>query len=237
MNARPIAALVVGLALGAGLSACIDNAASIRLEAACFPPTPDESGLCSYAATCGSIYLGNPVVDVKNTVTGGTLVWPVQVGNQMAADADRAGGVNSKDAWIEGYTISYSSRDVSIRDVSVDITNHPVLAGGKSVVLVPVIPLNVATFLSGRIGTGRFQISAEVVAKGHLADGSAFETAPFTFSVTACTGTTCLPVFDDYDAAVAANEQVCDVNLPIFRGACPQEGQSSVPLCGAPAAP
>ena len=161
------------------------------------------------------------------------LVWPVQVRNQMPEDDDRAGGVNSKDAWIESYTISYSSAQVSIPTVTTRISNHPVLAGGTTVVIAPVVPVNVATYLAG-LATGPWEVTAELVAKGHLADGSSFETGPFNVVFTACNG--CLRPPGDYDPAVTT-PQTCTAELPVYVGSCPQEGQTSVPLCVAAATP
>lgn len=228
MNARPIAATVLGLALGLGLPACVDNDVSIRLESACFPPTPNGDGSCSYPASCDSVLLGDPAVDVDYAPTGGTLVWPVQVGNQMVADADRAGGANSKDAWIEKYTISYASAQVAIPTVTVPITRHLVGASAKSVVIVPVVPLAVATYLSGQmvVTPGPYEVAAEIVAKGHLADGSAFETGPFTMVFTATSATYSQP-----DPIALCNAGDPAGTVP-YVGSCPQEGQSAIPGCG-----
>jgi hypothetical protein len=174
------------------------------------------------------VLLGNPAVDVDFGPTGGTLIWPVQVGNQLLVDDDRAGGANSKDAWIEKYTISYASGQVAIPSVTVPITRHLVPASGKSVVIVPVVPVSVATFLSGALGTtpGPYEISAEIEAKGHLADGSAFTTGPFTMVFTASTGTYTPP-----DPVALCNGGDPTGTVP-FVGRCPQEGQSGVAGCG-----
>jgi hypothetical protein len=225
MTARPIAALSLAAALG--LAGCIDNDVSIRLESACFPPTPNSDGGCTYPASCESVFLGNPVVDVTYGPTAGTLVWPVQVGNQMVADGDRAGGANSKDAWIERYTIKYVSSPVPISTATLNITRHLVPAAGKTVVIVPVVPASVATYLSGQFATtpGPYEISAEVVAKGHLADGSAFETGPFTVVFTAVEA-----LYSPPDPLILCNGGDPLGTVP-YVGSCPQEGQTSVPGC------
>jgi hypothetical protein len=171
-------------------------------------------------------------VDVGYAATGGTLEWPVQIGNQMLADPDRAGGANSKDAWIEKYTISYSSSQVSIPTVTVAITQHLVPAAGKSVVILPVVPPNVATFLLGRIrpaagvNNGPYFVRAEVVAKGHLGDGSSFETGPFTMVFEACA-----ECFDAPNATFLCNAGDPAGTIP-WVGSCPQPGQTSIPGCG-----
>jgi hypothetical protein len=228
MHARPIGSIVLAIALGLGLSGCVDNDVSIRLESACFPPEPNADGSCSYPSSCSSVLLGNPAVDVGYGPTAGTLVWPVQVGNQMVTDADRAGGANSKDAWIERYTIRYASGQVSVPSVTVPITRHLVPANGRSVVIVPVVPTNVATFLAGALVTtpGPYEISAEIVAKGHLADGSSFETGPFTMVFTATSGTYATP-----DPIGLCNGGDPAGTVP-YVGSCPQEGQTALPGCG-----
>jgi hypothetical protein len=111
-------------------------------------------------------------------------------------------------------------------------------ASGKSVVIVPVVPANVATFLVGEILTaapvptdppvnnGPFLISAEVVAKGHLGDGSSFETGPFTFVFTACAD-----CFDQPNPLFLCNSGDPTGTVP-YAGSCPQEGQTSIPGCG-----
>lgn len=221
MNSRTIAILAALAAAG-----CVPNDASVRLFALCFPPTPSESGGCSYPATCGSLLLGGLEFDVSSTASDGPLIWPIQVDNQRTSNADRSGGTETAIAWIEGYRISYTSAVVSIPDVDIGISRHPVNPGGSSVVIAPVVPRNVGTLLSELAPAGKSAITAELKAYGKYGDGSSFETGPFQVQVTACKGacTNLLPVCPD-------------PTKPVYVGSCPQAQQTSVDLCIAATAP
>ena len=87
MNARTLIALL----LAAAATGCVDNNASVRISAACFPPTPNDDGSCSYPSTCDSVMLDNLWVDPSYAPTGGTLVWPFQVDNQRPDNATSDG--------------------------------------------------------------------------------------------------------------------------------------------------
>lgn len=195
------------LALFLAAAGCVDNSASVRIFGLCFPPTPSDSGACSYPAKCSALMLGALVFDPASTSPDGPLIWPVQVDNQRDPTTDAsAGRTETATAWITGFEVEYQgavSGSVSVAAPEV----QPVLPGGSTVVLVPIVPPGVVVPAGGAIG-------ANVKAKGHYGDGSFFVTGGLDVQATAgtvtytCTGTTTTIV-----------------------GVCPQSGQTGVPLC------
>jgi hypothetical protein len=149
MNARLLA--IAGLAALAGCT--VPNDASVRVLGMCFPPEPTDAGTCAYAATCSSLWLGGIEGDVASTNIDGPLIWPIQVDNQRANNADRSGGVDTAIAWIEGYRISYTTSGLpgipAIPSVDVAISRHPVLPAGSTVVIAPVVPASIGAILAG----------------------------------------------------------------------------------------
>jgi hypothetical protein len=224
MNARAIATLALLAAAAAG---CVPNDATVRIYGLCFPPTPTDVGACTYASTCDSLILGGLEFDTASAAPDGPLIWPVQIDNQRAANADRAGGIDTAIAWVEGYKISYDSA-AGIPDVDIGISRSPINQGSSSVVIAPVIPRSVGTFLSSS-PAGEMPIVAHLKAYGRYGDGSTFETGPFKIVVTA---TTCL------GGICASSVPVCsDPTKPVVLGSCPQPFQTSVTACTAAAAP
>ena len=214
MNTRTLAALFLFLAVATG---CVDNNASVRLSAACFPPTPNDDGSCSYPATCDSVMMGNLWVDTTYAPTGGTLYWPFQADNQRPDNGDRSGGTNTATAFVTGFKISYRSTAVSIPAVTVNDTTRTVESAGSAVLSIPVIPPNVATLLAVN-PILLAEVLAEIRATGHYADGQSFETGPFTVVVNVTNGN--------------GSGVFCpDPAAPTPIGVCPQPGQSGVQLC------
>jgi len=214
MNTRILAALLLAAATG-----CIDNYASIRLSAACFPPTPNDDGSCSYPSTCESVMMGNLSVDTTYVNTGGTLYWPFQADNQRPPNDVREGAVNTATAFITGFKISYISDSVTIPDAVLDDTTRTVEPESSNVLSIPVIPLPVATLLSVPDDLVA-QVRAEIRATGHYGDDSSFETGAFTV------------VVDVVNENWIGLSYAKPTEIPL--GYCPQPGQTGVLLCGAP---
>jgi hypothetical protein len=213
MNARTLATLLLVAAVGCS----VDNSASVRLAAVCFPPEPSETGTCAYSATCAAVWLSNLSVDPTYVPTGGTLYWPLQVDNQRPSNSTPDGATNTATAYITGYKIAYTSTAVSIPKVTVDDTTRTVPSAGSTVVMVPVIPLGVATLLAATPGL-LAEVGAEIRATGHYADGTTFETGPFSVQVNVVNG------------AWGAGATCADP-LQHVTGYCPQPGQSSIYAC------
>jgi hypothetical protein len=220
-----IARRLIALTLVAGLAGCVPNYASVRLFGLCFPPTPNTDGSCSFAATCGALWLGDLEANVGYGPTGGTLVWPIQIDNQLPDNADRSGGTNTNTAWIEKYLIKYTDEaGLGLPDVTVEVTTFPVEAASSAVVIVPIFPLAISTNLAGALAANSsVQVKAEFKAQGHYGSGDKFETGTFTAVVQACRGTGCV--------ASVTSTAVCPAATPTLAGACPQGGQSAIPLC------
>lgn len=212
MNARTLIVLLLAAATG-----CIDNNASLNISAACFPPTPNTDGSCSYPAACASVMLGNLWVDTTYVPSGGTLVWPFQLDNQRPSNATPDGATNTATAYVTGYKLKYYSGTVSIPDLSVIWTTQTVKSGGSRVVAIPVIPPAVATMLSGAAGLVA-EVRVEIRATGKYGDGQTFETGPFSVVV-------------NVENGAGAGGSCIDPATPTLIGACPQLGQSAVILC------
>jgi hypothetical protein len=223
MNARLVTALSLAAVAAAG---CVDNDASVHLFALCSAPEPGENGGCIYPAACDAILLGPLAVDIFNPDSGGSLYWPVQVNNQMEPNNDAsAGRLDTHTAWIESYVISYRSTTASIPDIEVGISSHPVEPGGSTVVIVPVVPPSVVPQLRLQV-TGTADLTAEVNAKGRLADGTTFETGPFTVAVNIFPNA--IPTPTDADCRALSGDPA---STAVYVASCPQPGQTSVIKC------
>lgn len=209
MNARTLIVLLVAAATG-----CVDNNASVNISAACFPPTPNEDGSCSYPAACASVMLGNLWVD---TTYADSLVWPFQIDNQRPSNATADGATNTATAYVTGYKFKYFSSTVSIPDLSVIWTTQTVKSGGTRVVAIPVIPPALATLLSVP-DNRKEEIRVEIRATGKYGDGQTFETGPFSVVV-------------NIENGRGPGGSCADPATPTLIGACPQLGQSAVILC------
>jgi hypothetical protein len=238
MNARLLLLLAGATALGG----CIDNDASVRLHAMCFPPTPTDAGLCVYPAACDSIELGVLEADVTSLSTDGPLIWPIQVDNQRPSNADRSGAVDTAIAWIEGYKIKYTvsavAAPISIPELDVPISRHPVLPVGTTVVIAPIVPAVLGAQLAGVLPATGADLKAELRAYGHYGDGSSFETGSFQIIAKLLNGVLVAPS-NDLTTTTSSGEVVhtssfCtlhDPSKPVYVGSCPQPLQTSVVNC------
>lgn len=224
MNARATAVLL--LAAAAAAAGCIPNDASVKIHGLCFPPTPTETGVCSYPAACEALLLGQLEFETANASTEGALIWPVQVDNQRLSNADRPGAVETANGWIEGFKIQYAIPGLAVPDVDVPISRHPVAAEGSTVLIAPVVPSSLGVFLNGStLPAGPTSMSAELRAYGRYGDGGYFETGPFNIAITAWKG------------GASLTPGCPDPANPILAGVCPQAQQTGVGTCVAPAAP
>jgi hypothetical protein len=212
MNVRTLATLLLVAAAGCS----VDNNASVRISAVCYPPTPSDTGGCAYSATCDAVWLSNLAVDTTYVPTGGTLYWPLQVDNQRPANSTPDGATNTATAFITGYKIAYTSSTVSIPQVTLEDTTRTVPANGSTVLSVPIVPVSVATLLGATAGL-LAEVRAEIRATGHYGDGTTFETGPFSVQVNVVNG--------GWLGATCADP------LQHVTGYCPQPGQSSTFAC------
>jgi hypothetical protein len=224
MNARLIAALSLAVATAAG---CVPNDASVRVFGLC--SLPDN---CVFPAKCDAIFIGKikfdpvPGTTSRGEPVDGSLVWPVQFDNQLEPNNDAtAGRVDTHTAWIESYLISYTTSVASIGDVEIPISSHPVPPSGNSVGIIPIVPASVSTFLT--TVTGPADLAAEVKAKGRFADGTAFETGPFTVVVEIA------PNEQSIEGSDANCRALTNDPTAVYVGACPQPGQTAAFSCAA----
>jgi hypothetical protein len=211
MNARTLIVLLLAAATG-----CIDNNASVRISAACFPPKPNDDGSCSYPVKCDSVMMGNLAVDPSYVMTGGTLYWPFQADNQRSSNANTDGATNTATAFITAFKIAYFSSSISLPTITIEDTTRMVEAAGTQVLSIPVVPPSVALQLTGIPG-GVGQLRAEIRATGHYGDGQTFETGPFSVVVEVVVG--------------GWAPATCTDPAQTVVGYCPQPGQTSISLC------
>ncbi len=218
MNVRTIAALLVLAAAGC----TVDNNASVRIANTCAPPAP-AGGVCTYSATCDSVWMSNLWVDTSYVSLSpdprdGTLEWPFEFENQREANSDRAGGTNTATAFVTGYKIHYVTligpAGTAIPDVKVEDSSRTVEPGGSTVINIPVIPRSVATLLGG--GGLLATVRAEIRAIGAYADGQEFETGPYSVVVDIVNG--------------RGIGYGCPAATPSL-SACPKLGQSAMTTC------
>jgi hypothetical protein len=204
-SALAIAALLAGLSLGA----CTSDNESIGLSVSTICAPTDA---CTFQAKCDAQYIGEIVFDVA-AARRQTLF--VQVNNALPNNADLANGrLNTNDAHLTSFELTYSGFALAS---SLDLVDYSVPANGTAVVGLDLVPVQTLA-LTGPAAGGYSQAVAQVVAKGHLDDGSSFETGKFPVAFTVCNG--CLA------AAYACTgtdvfELTCGtVGTAPFRGSC-----------------
>lgn len=178
MNTRALAlaAVLSGLPLGACTST--NESVSVVISAVCLP-TDD----CSFTAECAAQYIGDYIVDG----TADQFWLPVQVNNRLIDNAEEPLRVNTNDAHITSFEITYQGFVLASAVVPV---NFRVPAAGFATVglfLVPPQP--------GALGApaATVQVLARVVAKGYFENGSSFETGEFPISFTFTDGSAPVP--------------------------------------------
>jgi hypothetical protein len=134
---------------------------------------------------------------------------PIQMKNQLPSNADSSTGrVNTHDAHIEKYTITYGVPGAALPG-SVSLANDTVPAAGNTVVLVEVLPNLTVTQLAAIAPATPTTIIARVVASGRYDSGDTFETGPYKVALDICSGCLGFPVGNFCTASTAPS------------GACP----------------
>jgi len=131
MKTRTLATSVLALFL----SACAAEYSGVGIQAICAPPAPESAtGACVYPATCDATFAGTPLLDATTAALPFRL--PFQFNNQLLNNADPvAGRVNTNDAFIQSFEMTYAGAPLSPWNVSQAIT-------------VPAEPLAPNRFLS-----------------------------------------------------------------------------------------
>jgi hypothetical protein len=183
MKIRTLAAAALAL----GFSACSAEFSPVGIYAICSAPAPDTTnGSCLYPATCDTVFAGTPVLDV--TVAEDDFRLPVQINNLLTDNSSTANGrVNTNDAYIQSFEMTYAGASVQPWTVAASIT---VPTAGSSGALLKLIPV---TYFPALVppGASTLSILVNVRAHGILASQSSFTTAWFQVPVSVCAG--CLP--------------------------------------------
>jgi len=158
---RPFFPLITVVALAlAGAAGCAPDRMS--LEPYCVCAMPDS---CSFSGSCDACLIGSLAF---NPSAGFPLQTPIEVRNQAPNNEDlTVGRVNSNDAHITGYTVTYAGGgpgDITLYDGS-----QPVPAEGSGVIWVYLAPAGAPV--------GRY--TAEISFIGYYDNGREFESEPF----------------------------------------------------------
>lgn len=212
------------LLLAAGLATgCTDNDASVLIDAACFPPAP-EDGQCVVSDTCDLFLTGVPFVDLA--ATGDSFLLPLQLRNQLADNADESSSsTNTNIAFIDELQFTYRAPGFLLEEVRAPMTSFAIDPGGTAVAWMELIaPAAVVPDATTNLAdlTAATRVTIEVSAIGHYNSGAWFETGSFQIVADMCRG-------------CAATVSPCATGETFF--ACPQPGQTSSFECVAAATP
>jgi hypothetical protein len=220
MNARAFT-LLLAASLATG---CVDNDASVLIDATCFPPAPEE-GMCVVSDSCELFLTGVPFVDL--TATGDSFVLPLQFRNQLPSNANSSSSsTNTNIAFVDELRLTYGAPGqvattdrngdgvvnaadnipaLLLEDVKAPMTSFSIDPGGTAVAWMELIAANL------NVTTGT-RVTIEVRAAGHYNSGASFETGPFQIVADMCRG--CAPLVSP-----------CPIGEAYL--ACPQPGQTS----------
>jgi hypothetical protein len=181
MKTRNLAAAVLAL----GLSACAAEYAAVGIYAICAPPDPDgTTGACVYPATCDATFAGTPVLDVATAMLDFRLAF--QLNNLLVDNSNAAAGrINTNDAYIQSFEITYAGASLEPWNVPAAIT---VPTAGSAGALVSLIPYQYFASIPAAGGAARTKLLVNVRAHGVLASQSSFTTAWFPVPVDVCSG-------------------------------------------------
>ncbi|ACG71919.1 conserved hypothetical protein [Anaeromyxobacter sp. K] len=164
----------------AALACTVDNNASIQVVALCAPP--EET--CATDGGCGAYLASQPFVYLE----GGTnfLELFVEMTNQLADNSDpSAGRLNTNDAYLEKYRLSYRSAFFSYSNY--DFPASGILrAESTSAPVVRLIPEAISAPMSAAMtnaGVTTGLVEVELTVTGHYASGDSFEVGGVTFPV------------------------------------------------------
>ncbi len=186
MNTR---ALALAALASAALSCTADNHVSVEMQFVCPHPAPDTaSGSCLYPATCDLQALGRQYVYLDASPgVGGAVLWvPVQTINRLPDITDlSAGRLNTNDAFIEEFQLSYESAVLTgVQDTVFQIA-YTVESNGTREILVPAIPLSPTSvqMAANAIDAAGALVVVHVKASGHYGSGDRFTTGEFLIPV------------------------------------------------------
>ncbi len=212
------------LALAALLASCVQGHVPVEMTKICTHPPPNSStGGCEYPASCDLEQLGRQYVYLDAPWTyGGAALWvPIEFVNHLPDNADpSAGRVNTNDAFIDEFRLSYESGSGAALPDTVFPLAGFVPTNGTTVMLVPAIPLNpTGLVLQTQPAADGALFIVKVRAAGHYADDSKFVTGDFR-----------IPVDVHLTGFVA--DPTCAVGS--FPAVCPQPGQLHTFTCVKP---
>jgi hypothetical protein len=198
------------------MAGCGRSNREVQLSALCFPPTPDDNGLCAFSSGSCDEVLANGHLFVDLVTSGGTLEYPIQVDNQRLDNTDtETGRTNTNTAFIERFDMKYESPGFTLGSASVNQA-ATVPTGGSTVAVATLIPPSAGAALSAVLPAGPTEAVIKVKAHGRYGDDTEFDTAEFSVPVAISQG-----VVGPFGCAVEG--QTIAV--------CPQQGQTAVAVC------
>lgn len=228
MKTRALYLALLGLA--ASSISCSEDFPSVHPFGICAPA--EDATECAPDGPCERYLTGQAVLDTQVGVAGifNELVFFVQFNNQLPNNDDpTTGRVNTNDAEIDEYRITFAPQDGRIRlqDRTVLTVAPPVPAGGLTSAIVTFIPEETTRELADQmatLGLGETLVTAEVRAAGrYWTRTDRFETAPFKLPVRVVNA-----VFTGFQ---------CQNPTDVVVAVCPNVGQTATFACEAPPAP
>ncbi len=214
------------LAALVGAAGCASNHGSVEIFALCAPPDAascGEDGACTAYLASPRPYFYTAWQDSGGLAHANELQMFVQINNQMPQNGDvTSGRVNTNDFSIDTYRLSFTAPGVSLPEMDYPASGT-VPANGIASPVIPLIPYPIAAALAaglsaqGITGAVPASVTVHVKVKGHLEDGSAYETAEHDFAVDVYNDT-----FLGYPCPLGK----------VVTGVCPNVGQTSTWTCG-----
>jgi hypothetical protein len=210
---------------GSLLAACVQNEVTLEPRAVCSPG--DSASNCSPSGgTCDRFLTGYAWMFLQiDDGGGGTYdngMWfYMEVANNRPSNEGEGGQLDSANAHITDYVLSYESEGLSIPSYTFSTVTVTVPAEGSATPFVPLIPEEMSALLQGIIPAGETRLVDVYVAfKGHYLDQSEFETAGFKVATYVTNA-----VFPGYPCP-----NVGDVVSEV----CPNYGQTAAYTCSTP---
>jgi hypothetical protein len=211
MSTRALAVLLLATSL-----ACVKNNGSVEPFTVC--AMPDDPSACGQAATCSKTLASAPYVYTQDSAgNANELILWLEFHNNVPNNADpTAGRVNTNDAYVKEYRLSFSAAGVAIPGVTVS-GRGTVPAAGTATLVATLVPASITQYLSAHFPAGTTVLPVKVTlrAAGEYQDGTSFVTGDFDIPVDVISGGCTAPV--------------CGAGQ--VRVTCPNECQSSVSKC------
>lgn len=179
-----------------------DNGASIQIQGICGPTTA-----CRFSGKCDAYVAINPALDTSLTDYM-TLFFELE--NQLPDNSNKeTGKLNTNDASIDEAVVKYSGLVAGSQTIGL---SERLKASSTGVFGFEVVPASVGAALPAappaypQVAV----MNVTVRLRGHLDDGSRFETAEFPFTI---------------DVTGGANAYMIPTTAVACPGACPQLGQ------------